>query len=169
MQYYAVYSESGGIYLGVEDGRAAIKRFASSAGEGSFSLNCDFFAVNSGGAANSFELYGEARWQPFVGDWYDASMIYANFVRESAEWLPELGRPDTPERFRNNPFWICDYIPNSPYQRDNKPMSLSAGSDIYEADYWYSAPIRLQKELGVPIAYHVYNWHQIPFNIEYPA
>lgn len=168
MQYFAVYSEKNGVYLGIEDGSAAVKRFATKAGGRRFSLTPDFYAVNGSTAGNSFELYGEARWQPFVGDWYDASMIYADFVRSKAEWLPEAGRPDTPERFRKNPFWICDYIPNSPSQRDNRPMSLSAGSDIYDADYWYKAPIQLQKELDVPIAYHVYNWHQIPFNIEYP-
>ena len=168
MQYFAVYSKESGVYLGLEDGRAAVKRFAAKACSNRFELTPSFFGINGGIPGNSFVLYGEARWQPFTGDWYDASMIYADFVRSKAEWLPEAGRPDTPERFRRNPFWICDYIPNTPSQRDNRPMSLSAGSDIYEADYWYKAPIQLQKELGVPIAYHVYNWHEIPFNIEYP-
>ena len=168
MQYFAVYSKNGGVYISTEDGSAATKKFAVQTSENRFSLTSLFYAINGGVAGNSFDLFGETRWQPFVGDWYDASMIYADFVRSKANWLPEFGRPDTSERFRKNPFWISDYIPNSPYQRDNKPMSLSAGSDIYDADYWYEAPIQLQKELGVPIAYHVYNWHEIPFNIEYP-
>ena len=28
--------------------------------------------------------------------------------------------------------------------------------------------IALKKRLGTPVAYHVYNWHEIPFNINYP-
>jgi hypothetical protein len=168
MQYFAVYSKNGGIYLGIEDSNAATKHFEIKADANRFSVTTGFYAINAGVVGNSFDLFGEVKWQPFIGDWYDASMIYADFVRSKATWLPEFGRPDTSERFRKNPFWISDYIPNSPYQRENKPMSLSAGSDIYDADYWYKAPIQLQKQLGVPIAYHVYNWHEIPFNIEYP-
>ena len=27
---------------------------------------------------------------------------------------------------------------------------------------------KLKERLGTPVAYHVYNWHEIPFNIGYP-
>ncbi len=169
MQYFAAYSQRFGIYLGVEDEKAAVKQFTARTAEDVFSLSVTFFAIGGGAPGNSFDVSGSMRWQGYEGDWYDAAMIYAKFVYEKAEWLPQLGRPDTLEKFKDIPFWVSDYIPNSPSQGDNKPMSLSAGSDIYEPDYWYSAPLELQKELGgVPIAYHVYNWHQIPFNIEYP-
>ncbi len=47
-------------------------------------------------------------------------------------------------------------------------MNLSAGSDIYSPDYWIEAVIELKNKLDVDIAYHTYNWHHIPFNIEYP-
>ena len=35
-------------------------------------------------------------------------------------------------------------------------------------DAWYERAIRLQKELGAPIGYHLYNWHMIPFNNDFP-
>ena len=171
MQYFAIYGQAGGIYVGIEDGKAANKRFTFRLTEGTCSAQVDLTGIGASLPANSFALYGECRWQYFSGDWYDAAMLYADFVQKKAEWLPEIdadGRPDTPSRFKNIPFFICDYIPNSPSQGDNKPMSLSAGSDIYSPDYWYQAPIQLQKELDVPVGYHVYNWHEIPFNIEYP-
>ena len=171
MQYFAVYGVKNGIYIGIEDGKAASKRFKYGCKNGICYLDVDFYGIGGSLPANSFKVYGKCRWQLFDGDWYDASMIYSEFVRKEAEWLPEIdenGRPDTPNRFKKVPFWICDYIPNSESQGDNRPMNLSAGSDSYEKDYWYKTPLLLQKKLGVPIVYHVYNWHKIPFNIEYP-
>lgn len=169
MQYFATYSKKYGVYLGVEDERAAVKYYSAKAEDGVFSLTAIFYGVGGGTPGNSFDAYGKMRWQFFLGDWYDASMIYADFVYKKAKWLPERGRPDTADKFKAIPFWISDYIPNIESQGNNKPMLLSAGSDIYEPEYWYKAPIELQRELGgVPIGYHVYNWHKIPFNIEYP-
>lgn len=171
MQYFAVYGRNNGIYIGFEDDKAASKLFKYECKDGNCELTAEFTAIGAGLPANSFRLYGKCNWRFFNGDWYDAAQIYSDFVQHNADWLPEIGengREDLSEKFKNVPFWICDYMPNSKYQGDNKPMNLSAGSDIYDEDYWYKAPIALQKELGVPIAYHVYNWHEIPFNIEYP-
>lgn len=171
MQYFAVYGRRDGIYIGIEDGKAASKRFTYETGNGECKLKAEFFGIGASLPANSFSLWGECNWQYFEGDWYDAALIYANFVKRNAEWLPEItenGRPDTPDRFKEVPFWICDYIPNSESQGDNKPKNISAGTEIYPPDYWYRAPIELKNKLGVPVAYHVYNWHEIPFNIEYP-
>ncbi len=153
MQYFAAYSKSFGVYLGAEDESGAVKYYSANAADGVFSLEVAFYAIGGGVAGNSFDARGDMRWQGFVGDWYDASMIYADFVYKKAQWLPEQGRPDTPEKFKNIPFWVCDYIPNTASQGNNKPMLLSAGSDIYEPEYWYKAPLQLQEELGgIPIA-----------------
>lgn len=171
MQYFAVYGENSGIYIATEDGRAATKLFKCVCEEKSCTLTITFPAIAAGNVGNSFETYGKCNWRLFKGDWYDATQIYSKFVQHEAQWLPEIdinGRTDLAERFKKVPFWISDYIPNTESQGNNKPMNLSAGSDIYDKDYWYKAPIAIQKELGVPIAYHVYNWHEIPFNIEYP-
>lgn len=171
MHHFAVYGANNGIYIGIEDGRSSLKRFIVEAKDQCADVHVDFYGINGGKAANSFRLYGVSKWQYFEGDWYDATMIYANFVHEKAEWLPEIdenGRPDTAAIFKAIPFWIKDYIPNSEYQRDNRPRSLTNSLVQKPEGYWYNAAIELQKELDVPIAYHVYNWHEIPFNIEYP-
>lgn len=171
MPYFAVYGKENGVYIAVEDEKGAPKRMNIAAGDGSCYITADFFAVGATEPRNSFSLYGAAVWRFFRGDWYDATMLYREFVHTRAEWLPRLGengRSDTPDSFKEIPYWVSDYIPNSPSQGKNRPMTLSAGSDLYDKDYWIDAPLALQKELGVPIAYHVYNWHEIPFNIEYP-
>ena len=171
MHHFAVYGEQDGIYIGIEDGRSAVKRFIVEAKDQCADVHVDFFGINGGKPANSFSLYGVSRWQYFEGDWYDATMIYADFVYNKAEWLPEIGengRLDTPEKFKEIPFWVYDYMPNSAYQRDNRPRSLTNSLVEKPEGYWYNAVIDLKRELGVPVAYHVYNWHEIPFNIEYP-
>ena len=171
MSYFAAYGRKGGIYYAVEDELAATKDIKVECAGGKTSVSVGFFGINAGEPANSFKLFGRARWRYFDGDWYDATKLYADFIVKKAKWLPSIGengREDTPEKFKDVAYWVCDYIPNDEHQRDNKPMHLSAGSDICEPDYWYKAVIKLQEELNVPVAYHVYNWHSNPFNIEYP-
>lgn len=171
MSYFAVYGKKSGIYIGIEDGQGSVKYLQMKAAENRAVFKATFYGPGGSQPSNTFSVCGCSRWQHIEGDWYDATMLYAHFVRTKANWLPEIGedgRTDTPRRFKKIPFWVADYIPNSPSQGDNKPMRLSAGSDIYDKGYWVDAVIQLQEELGVPVAYHVYNWHEIPFNIEYP-
>ena len=171
MQYFAAYSNQGGIYIGIHDPYPAMKRYEVSCGQGTADIRVYYVGENGNIPANSFVIAGGCKWQAFTGDWYDAAMIYSDFIKSNATWLPktdENGRSDTADKFKELPFWVCDYIPNSVSQGENKPMKLSAGSDIYTQGYWYNAVIELQKALDVPIAYHTYNWHEIPFNVDYP-
>lgn len=171
MQYFAVYDNIGGVYVATEDKSASIKKYIVNAGEDKVDFKLICYAPDGNRRNNSFELFGECKWQVFKGDWYDASMIYFDFVESKASWLPSLGengREDLCDEFRNIGYWISDGMLNSEHQRDNIPKSLYQGLKDYPEGYWKDAPIKLRKELGVPIAYHVYNWHQIPFNVEYP-
>ena len=171
MQYFALYDGIGGVYIGIEDNTAATKKFKAETNIGKAKFDVTCYAPNAGKAGNSFALFGKTRWQVYDGNWYHAALLYKKFVLNKCNWLPrkdENGRTNVPEKFRDVPFWIADYIPNTAYQRDNRPMSLSAGSDVYTPDYWVNAALELKKQLDVPVAYHVYNWHHNPFNVEYP-
>ena len=168
MQYLACWSERYGVYFGIHDPKGSLKSFNMDAENGEVIMSIVFPAIGAGNMANTFSVGGYIRWEIFEGDWYDATLLYAHFVKSEAMWLPVKGRPDTAERFKSVPYWVCDYIPNSESQRDARPMTLAAVSDRYDKNYWLDAPIQLRKRLGVPVAYHVYNWHEIPFNINYP-
>ena len=168
MQYFAFWGNAGGIYLGLHDPDACTKRFEVDAAEHVGRLKLVFPGIGAGESANSFSLGGEIRWEFLSGDWYDATMRYADFVYKHAKWLPVKGRPDTARHFKEIPYWICDYIPNSEAQRDARPMTLATVSERYGKEYWVDAPILLRKRLDVPVGYHIYNWHEIPFNINYP-
>lgn len=168
MQYFAFWGKSNGVYLGIHDPDACLKHFDVKVDSLWGQIDAVFPAIGAGSVANSFALPGKARWEAFSGDWYDATAIYKDFVLKHAKWLPAEGRPDTSRKFKEIAYWICDYIPNSPEQGDAKPMTLGAASERYGKGYWIDAAIALKKRLGVPVGYQVYNWHEIPFNINYP-
>jgi hypothetical protein len=97
-----------------------------------------------------FELPGEAKWQLLRGDWFDAATIYRKWVSREAKWWPVLGpdgRADTPEWMRGLPAWV---------------MTSGAASDCVPRVKNFA------QELGVPVGFHWYNWHQIPFDNDYP-
>ena len=168
MQYFAYWGEKSGLYLGVHDPNAFMKTFDVAVERGEGRIRAAFPAIDVGARKNSFRLAGETRWQAFDGDWFDATAIYKGFVLSRAKWLPEKGRPDTPSQFKEIAFWICDYIPNSEKQLDARPMTLATVSEKFGKDYWVDAAIELKKRLDAPVGYQVYNWHEIPFNINYP-
>lgn len=171
MQYFAYYGKSGGIYLGIHDENACMKDFLVCAENQVGYLTVRFPAIGAGLARTKFTLGGYIRWEAFDGDWFDATMLYKAFVHQKAKWLPEItenGRPDIPDKLKNIAYWIVEYMPNSPEQRDVRPKKLGAVSHLYGKDYWFDAPVQLQEKLGVPVGYHIYNWHNNPFNINYP-
>lgn len=170
MPYFAFYNKSVGIYAGAHDAKGSLKRFAVFADKEQ--KNCEFFArypaENLGEGANSFSLAGAMVWKHFSGDWYDATQIYKSFVYDEANWLPERTRPDTPDSFKRIPVWIMDWLPNAPDDPDPLPESVRPKEENPEPDNWYKRPIEFQKRLELPIGYHLYNWHSIPFNNDFP-
>lgn len=180
MGYFAAYTDINisdtcynGMYFGIHDRTGALKSMAVETDvlskTGIFSAMLPAPDIGKGG--NSFSMPGPLVWQMFSGDWYDATLIYKEFVHTKADWLPDVGqdgREDTPKWARELPFWIMDWMPNTNPLAEPIPTSIRKSGDEVPMEYWYEEPIKLQKELGTPIGYHVYNWHWIPFNNDYP-
>ncbi len=146
MPYFAYWGENGGIYLGVHDPDGSMKSFFTQVVDVTAVLTAEFPAIGAGNVGNSFELGGYMRWEAFDGDWYDATMLYADFVHNHANWLPEKGRPDTLEKFKNIAMWFYGTM------EDGVVNYVTA----------------LREAIGYPIAFHAYHWHEIGFDTEYP-
>ena len=169
MQYMAVFAEGDALYLGHHDREARTKYYTIACTEEEMTLGVSYPAEYMGLPANSFSLRGGATWEYIHGDWYDCALRYGEFVK-TADWLPVLGdygRPDTPDYFKEIPFWIMDFMPNIPEQGDNMPETLRYRNNS-DKDAWWKEAIRLKEALGLPVGYHIYNWHKNAFNIDYP-
>ncbi len=141
-----------GLYFAVHDPWGSTKDLGvvSQPESQSIQLFFDHPAPNMGMAGNPFTLSGEGVWQLLRGDWFDAATIYKNWVRQKARWWPVLnstGRKDTPTWMRELNAWAM--------------ISGAPGDCVARVQ-------QFQQTLGVPVGFHWYNWHQIPFDNDYP-
>ena len=176
MSYFAAYVPKGkgmnGFYCGVCDPYGAFRTMNAETDpiEKTGIFFARLHAPGYGKGGNAFALPGKLVWQMFSGDWYDATLIYKDFIHTKATWLPAVGpegREDTPLWAKELPVWIMDWLPNTNPLAEAVPTSINKRDDE-PADTWYMDPIKFQKEIGTPVGYHVYNWHWIPFNNDYP-
>jgi len=154
MQYMAAYAADGstGFYTGIHDPFGSTKevKAESRPDRRQVVLSFEHPVPQMGKAGNRFELCGMAVWQRLAGDWFDAAKIYRRWVREHAKWYPELtaeGRADTPHWMRELPVWAL----GGGDPKSGLPVLQQFGS-----------------EMGLPVGFHWYNWHQIPFDNDYP-
>ncbi len=154
MQFLAAYSteKNTGIYSAIHDPRAATKRIKVQSFEsGQGLLTAYQYPVeNMGKAGNDFTLSGRAVTQLLRGDWYDAACIYRRWAEKNARWYPEIGkngRADTPLWMKELPVWALT---------GGAPESCVPQVKAF-AEY-----------MGVPVGFHWYNWHTIPFDNDYP-
>lgn len=154
MQYMAAYNKARrtGLYVGMHDPFGSTKSIFA---EGQPAKQAVLFTFDHpvpdmGKAGCNFDLPGEARWQLLRGDWFDAAMIYRAWAMQEARWWPALGadgRDDTPKWMRELPAWV---------------MTGGAASDCVPKVRKFAETI------GLPTGFHWYNWHQIPFDNDYP-
>ncbi len=154
MQYMAAYDKTRrtGLYLGVHDPYGSTKDIFAEGQPANHAvvLRFDHPVPNMGKAGAGFELPGEAKWQLLRGDWFEAAQIYRTWASQKAKWWPALGpegRKDTPKWMRELPAWAMTGGPVS----DCVPRVKA-----------------FAQTLGVPVGFHWYNWHQIPFDNDYP-
>jgi hypothetical protein len=155
MQFMAAYREGAkptGLYVAMHDPWGSTKDLAvkSDPSARTVRLSFDHPAPNMSLATNSFALEGEAVWQLLRGDWFDAAVLYRAWARREAKWWPRLardGRNDTPRWMRELNAWA---------------MTGGAPGECVPAVKQF------REFLGVPAGFHWYNWHQIPFDNDYP-
>jgi len=160
MPFVAAYDQDHktGLYLGVHDPLGSTKdiKVESRPAERAVVLAFDHPVPDMGVPGNHFalgrddEVSGEAVWQLLRGDWFEAASIYRHWVRKEAKWYPKLaaeGREDTP-----------------PWMRELSCWALGGGAP----GECVAAVKEFQKFMGVPVGFHWYNWHRIPFDNDYP-
>jgi len=151
MQFLAYYDSDGGLYVGIHDPLASTKgiHFLGDTGNGLVTLEFDWLAENSGRGGNGFEADADAVLELFGGDWFDAARIYRAWVSQAAPWWPSDGAK------RLNGSGIAPML-------DVWALGGGAPAECVEAVK------RFADYMGTPCGFHWYNWHQIPFDVQYP-
>jgi hypothetical protein len=154
MQYLAAYdaARGTGLYVAAHDPWGGTKdvQAESRSADHAVVLAFDHPVPDMGQAGNRFALAGEGVWQLLRGDWFDAAVIYREWVRREAKWFPKLG----PDGRADTPSWM----------RDLSVWALGGGAP----GECVGTVKGFAQALGPAVGFHWYNWHQIPFDNDYP-
>ncbi|MCS7253444.1 MAG: DUF6259 domain-containing protein [Armatimonadetes bacterium] len=178
MQFVAAYSEAQdkrhmtGIYVGVHDPNGSAKETVvkSEPDVKRVILAFEHPVPNIGIGGNEFKQSGKVVWQILRGDWFDAAMIYRDWAQKEAKWSPKLVIP------KGEIFIWGRFFPISLIWREG--IRIDTPQWMKELCIWAvggGAPkdcVPIVKEfaefMGMPVGFHWYNWHQIPFDNDYP-
>lgn len=154
MPFEALYapSKGTGLYVGLHDPLGSVKNIQAlgDAATASVMLGFDHAVADMRRQGAGFAMSGRGVWRLLRGDWFDASCMYRDWVHAEAKWYPALsaeGRTDTPQWMKELSVWA---------------MLSGTPEEVVPAVK------KFQEYLGVPVGVHWYNWHQIPFDNDYP-
>ncbi|MBC7288710.1 MAG: hypothetical protein H5T86_11870, partial [Armatimonadetes bacterium] len=150
MQVLALYDRAGGVVYMCQDPLASSKYIEWGSDRGAVRMAVVWPAPDFSRIGNDFNPPGRIAIRLYDGDWYDAAMIYRQWVSREAKWWPQRGkpgRPDTPRWMLELPLW-----------------ALASGAP----EQVVPAVKAFREYMGVPCGVHWYNWHQIPFDNDYP-
>jgi hypothetical protein len=110
MQYMSYYNAQYGLYFGSHDPKASLKTFKASDNAGSITLSIDNPAPNRTLAGNDWNFPGEFELDAYQGDWYDAALLYKDWVYRKADYRPPANRPERAKRLGNISVWATQSI-----------------------------------------------------------
>ena len=147
-----VSDETSGLYLCAHDAGASTRMIRSdSASGGGTPLNIMEPAPDASVTGNDFVTAGEVVIARVDGGWYPATQKYRAWLQENAPWWPEgdadYGRPDRPAWLDDIAAWVL----------------ISGGPESV-----VEPTTAFREYMDLPCAIHWYNWHEIPFDNDYP-
>ncbi|MBD3174076.1 MAG: hypothetical protein GF320_02760 [Armatimonadia bacterium] len=143
----AYYDPDGGLYVAWHDAVASTKEILTETTGDQARIRMTYPAQNAGVPGKGFRQPGEVVIELMRGDWYDVARTYRAWAQAEADWWPNDAERRTPEWMEEIAVWA---------QTSGGPEEV-VGPVKEFAEY-----------MGVPTAVHWYNWHQIPFDVEYP-
>ncbi len=154
MQFLAYYNENYGVYLGFHDPKASLKYFHVKSENGHLHFQGNVVIANKTLPGNDWQMPGHFELDSFAGDWFDAALIYKNWVSSSAEYWALT----TPERtLRQNELGnigVWGY-----YSADTSVSMASIESTMNDYIEYFS---------GIPTGIHWYQWNLLDLDDDYP-
>lgn len=147
MQFFCFTRRESTLALSVEDALQTPKRFRFSKQESdglrSATMAIVRYPEGMSQAGNSFYPEDDTVLTVSEGDWYDAAQEYAKWARAQS-WVAPLSSE------REIHAWQLMQVPEKPLET------------------WAEEMETLQERLGVSFGIHLYNWHETPFDMNYP-
>ncbi|MBQ7179988.1 MAG: hypothetical protein IJR87_01700, partial [Bacteroidaceae bacterium] len=142
MGWYALYGKDGGLYFAAHDPGATFKHLYMKTTPGAGMEMWFDYPTTTPVGGQSQPAPANIILAPLKGDWFDGAMRYRRWVRREANWYPRdkmgaQGRTDSPQWMKELSLWV------------------QGGPSLVKT---------FQRTLGVPMGFHWYNWHQIPFD-----
>ena len=146
-QMLGLYNKQGGLYIASHDPTGSVKTISTSADAEKVSFRFNWPAPNMSLEGNGYKLPGKVVLGSIAGGWYEAAMIYQAWVKAEAPWWPPAPSR-RPSRIQDIAVWV--------QHEGGDPATL-----VPEV-------LKFAAYMGVPIGFHWYRWHQIPFDNDYP-
>ena len=147
-QMLGLYNKQGGLYIASHDPTGSVKRISTSTDEEKVNFRFNWPAPNMGLDGNGYKLPGKVVLGSIEGTWYEAAMIYQAWVKEKAPWWPPAPSK-RPSQIQDIAIWV---------QHETGGDMATLVAEVLE----------FAEFMRVPIGFHWYVWHKIPFDNDYP-
>ena len=148
MQFFAYFAERNGLFLAALDPDARSKVMdAAPAPDGGLRLDVHLWPENMGRRRANWRMPYPTVLRAFTGDWFDAAKLYRSWALKQ-KWCAQGPLWSRSEQDRKLARFLLNYRPTLP--EDEPPV------------------LRMADALHAPAFAHVYNWHRIPFDNNYP-
>ncbi len=154
-----------GLYVGIHDPWGSVREIGwlGKTKQNMSTFYADIPFENMGVPGNKLNSTGEVVFRAFKGNWYEASLLYRDWVSHNAKWWPEMG----PEGRKDIPLWMKEngvFLMMSTDQR-----WLTPSRRVYTPlNKMAETTGAFQSAVGVPGAVHWYLWHQNVYDNDYP-
>ena len=154
MQFMSYYNSNYGLYFGFHDPKAGLKKLGARDKNGGVLVTCKYPTPNRTVAGNNWELSGKFELDLFTGDWYDASMIYKNWVKNNADYWPQpsAGRTARQKVLGNIGAWCYQFF------TDYSGNMVNHENNMRE----------YQAFMDIPVGFSWYSWNNVPHDDDYP-
>ncbi len=154
MQFLGLTEDNRSLYLAAHDPHGYVKGFNFTAsrdrGKG-LTYQTVQYPEDMGVPGKKYEQPYPVMVGILGGDWFDAAKLYREWVLAESDWMKDrpaiADRTDWPDWFKKLPIWIGFHGMTD----ENQQKALELG-----------------EYLEVPSAVHLYHWHQITFDTQYP-
>ena len=147
-QMLGLYNKQAGLYIASHDPTGSVKKITASTDNEKVSFRFSWPAPNMGVDGNGYKLPGKVILGSIEGTWYEAAMIYKDWVKEQAPWWPPPPSKRL-SRIQDIAVWV---------QHESGGNISTLVEEVLE----------FAKFMGVPTGFHWYVWHKIPFDNDYP-